>query len=210
MHNIGERIQQLRKNQNLTQVEFGKIFGVTHAHISSIERGKENPSEMFILFIIEKLGVNETWLRTGIGEMYVISNFDTRTDAGNITKFELLNKNLIEYLNTISGDELRIVIKILSYFQSSLIVQNFSDKDKKIDYLEYYEKIIKTLDNIFANANSLTCFKENSKSSMYEMLLSFSSEANKNISQINATIKEILNLYVDTFLSNEKLGFKVF
>lgn len=66
---IGERFRMLRKNMRLTQTEFGQMFGVTHAHISAIEKGKTNPSEMFILFIVEKLKVDEVWLRTGKGDM---------------------------------------------------------------------------------------------------------------------------------------------
>ena len=208
MNNIGERIQELRKSKKLTQAEFGKMFGVTHAHISSIERGKENPSEMFMLFIIEKLGVDETWLRTGEGEMYSISNFDTRTDSGNITKFELMNQNLVNYLSNTKGDELKIIINIISYFQSSLINNNFTDKEKRILYLKDLERIVKTLDVTFANANGLSVLKE--KSENYKTLLAFSTKANIGISEINSAIKSILNLYIELYITNEKLNFKVF
>lgn len=208
MNSIGERIQVLRKSKKLTQAEFGKMFGVTHAHISSIERGRENPSEMFMLFIIEKLDINESWLRTGKGEMYSISNFDTSTDSGNMTKFEMMNKNLVDYLGTIAGDELKIMVKIISYFQSSLMNGDFMENEKRMAYLKDLENIVTLLDMTFANAHMLTVLKERSEN--YRTLLKFTAESNKNINEINSTIKNILNLYIELYITNEKLDFKVF
>lgn len=69
MDEIGERIYRLRKGLNFTQTEFANMFGVTHAHISSIEKGKYTPSKTLIMFISEKLGVSENWLQTGKGDM---------------------------------------------------------------------------------------------------------------------------------------------
>lgn len=208
MCKIGERIQQLRKSKKLTQTEFGKMFGVTHAHISNIERGKENPSEMFILFIVEKLKVNEIWLRTGEEEMYSIPNFDTITDSGNKTKFELLNQHLVNYMNNIGGEELKIFVNTLSYFQSSLMSQDFKNTESKMVYLKELEKIVKLLDTAFANANGLTVLKN--KSVNYKTLLSFSAKTNKEISQIDDSIRTILNRYIDLYLCGEKLTYKLF
>lgn len=208
MNSIGERIQVLRKSKKLTQADFGKMFGVTHAHISSIERGRENPSEMFMLFIIEKLDINESWLRTGQGEMYSISNFDTSTDSGNMTKFEMMNKNLVDYLGTIAGDELKIMVKIISYFQSSLMNGDFMENEKRMAYLKDLENIVTILDMTFTNAHMLTALKERSEN--YRTLLKFTAESNKNINEISSTIKNILNLYIELYITNEKLGFNVF
>lgn len=208
MENIGKRIQDLRKSKKLTQAEFGKLFGVTHAHISSIERGKENPSEMFILFIIEKMKVSETWLRNGEGEMYCISNFDTRTDSGNITKFEHIDQNITEYLRKTNGEELRLCVNILSYFFSSLVNDDFSDTNDRIEYLKNLENIITKMDKTFAGANTFSLLKGRTEN--YKDLLLFSHETNKTIFQINNSIRNILNLYISLYISDEQLGFKLF
>lgn len=65
---FGERLREIRKSLKLTQTEFGNLFGLSHPHISNVENGRDNPSEMFIRFIIEKLNVDEQWLRTGISQ----------------------------------------------------------------------------------------------------------------------------------------------
>lgn len=69
MDGIGSRIRSLRKVFHYTQVEFAALFGVTYAHISAIEKGKNMPSEMLVMFICEKLGVSRQWLETGKGDM---------------------------------------------------------------------------------------------------------------------------------------------
>lgn len=47
----GEQIKEIRQKYGLSQQEFGSRLGVTHAHISKIESGKENPSETLLKLI---------------------------------------------------------------------------------------------------------------------------------------------------------------
>lgn len=67
------RFKQVRQHENinLSQEAFGKRLGVTGAAISRIESGNREPSEQIILAICREFNVNETWLRTGKGEMFV-------------------------------------------------------------------------------------------------------------------------------------------
>ena len=206
-NHIGERLQVIRKSKNLTQTEFGKIFGVTHAHISSIERGKENPSEMFILFIIEKFKIDEKWFRSGEGEMYSLDGINTTTDNGNLKKFDMLNTQLINYISNINGQELKIAIKLLSYFNCMLIIEDF-EKDIRISYLQNLQIIFKDIDMLFADANSLAILKD--RSGNYKDLLRLSSKTNEHLTNIDKAIKEVLNMYIDKYISYDELGFKCF
>nr|DAZ33156.1 MAG TPA: putative zinc finger/helix-turn-helix protein, YgiT family [Caudoviricetes sp.] len=47
----GAQIKEIRQKYRLSQQEFGSRLGVTHAHISKIESGKENPSETLLKLI---------------------------------------------------------------------------------------------------------------------------------------------------------------
>lgn len=67
---LGERIKKVRKNLDLTQQEFGKRIGIKPNSISLIESGNRNASKQVILSICREFNVNETWLRTGSGEMF--------------------------------------------------------------------------------------------------------------------------------------------
>ena len=65
------RIKELRKNAHLTQTEFGERVGVKGNTVANYELGMRVPSDAVILAICREFGVNENWLRTGEGDMYV-------------------------------------------------------------------------------------------------------------------------------------------
>lgn len=69
--NIGERIKALRTNKGLTQEEFAQAVSVVRSHISLVEAGKREPSELMIKSIISAFpDISAQWLRTGEGDMY--------------------------------------------------------------------------------------------------------------------------------------------
>lgn len=67
-----DRIKQIRKALNLTQVEFGNRLGVKGNTITNYETGLRSPSNSVILSICKEFNVNEEWLRTGEGEMFTL------------------------------------------------------------------------------------------------------------------------------------------
>ena len=67
---MNERIKKLRKTLDLTQQEFGERIGMKRNSIALIEGGR-NTSEQTIFAICREFNVNETWLRTGEGDMFV-------------------------------------------------------------------------------------------------------------------------------------------
>lgn len=71
---MNERVIELRKILNLTQEQFANKIGLKRTSLSSIELHKCNVSETVIISICSKFSVNETWLRTGEGEMFNIKD----------------------------------------------------------------------------------------------------------------------------------------
>lgn len=65
-----ERLKELRKTLNLTQQEFAEKIGVKRNTIAQYESGRNAPIDAVITLICRTYGVNETWLRTGEGEMF--------------------------------------------------------------------------------------------------------------------------------------------
>lgn len=88
---IHERIKQVRKSlpQKTSQEVFGNILGVSRDAISNIELGRVPPTNPFIQLLCLKLNINENWLRTGEGEMFIKMS---RNDALAVWAAELINK----------------------------------------------------------------------------------------------------------------------
>lgn len=71
---ISERIQDIRKNLGLSRRVFGEKLGVSESVIVNIEYdrlAKPEQKEPLYKLICREFNVNEDWLRTGEGEMYV-------------------------------------------------------------------------------------------------------------------------------------------
>ena len=69
---IGERIKQLRKELGMTQEKFADRIGLKRNSVALIELGRET-SDQTIFAICREFRVNEEWLRTGAGEMFIPS-----------------------------------------------------------------------------------------------------------------------------------------
>ena len=63
------RIKEIRKSLGLNQADFAAKIGMVPSAISNYEAGTRVPSDAIIKSICREFGVNETWLRTGAGEM---------------------------------------------------------------------------------------------------------------------------------------------
>lgn len=66
-----DRIKKIRKELDLTQQGFAEKIGTTANVLTNYETGRRNPSASVINNICKTFDVNETWLRTGEGEMFV-------------------------------------------------------------------------------------------------------------------------------------------
>ena len=65
-----ERLRLLRKSLDITQQEFADRIGIKRNSYANYETGRNTPIDAIILSICREFGVNETWLRTGEGEMF--------------------------------------------------------------------------------------------------------------------------------------------
>ena len=67
---IGERVKELRKQINLTQQAFADRLNLKRNTVGSYEVNVVEPSDRTISDNCCEFNVNETWLRTGEGEMF--------------------------------------------------------------------------------------------------------------------------------------------
>ena len=68
---LKDRIKLVRKQNKLTQVEFGEKIGVKGNTITNYENGLRTPSDAVIFSICREFNINEDWLRYGTEPMKV-------------------------------------------------------------------------------------------------------------------------------------------
>lgn len=71
MATIGERVKECISESGLTKTAFAERINLSQPFVSQICSGAKTPSDRTILDICREFNVNETWLRTGEGEMLI-------------------------------------------------------------------------------------------------------------------------------------------
>ena len=58
LHQLGQKVRSIRLSKKLTQTELANIIGKDHPSINRLEKGKINPSFIFLLEVAEGLEVS--------------------------------------------------------------------------------------------------------------------------------------------------------
>jgi transcriptional regulator with XRE-family HTH domain len=67
---MNKRLKEVRKTLKINQSDFASKIGMAQSGYSQIETGENTLTEQNIKLICLIFGVNESWLRTGEGEMF--------------------------------------------------------------------------------------------------------------------------------------------
>lgn len=129
MNTINERIRYIRKQYDLTQLEFGKRIGVKANTVTGYEKGTRNPTDVVIRAICREFDINEIWLRTGSDEMYV-NEIDEKRFYRNIGKLQWADdETIIRWVNAIAETNPDTLKEIEQFFIKILNVSNDVDSD---------------------------------------------------------------------------------
>ena len=79
-----ERIKKIRKHFGLTQEKFAKRINKTTGFVSNVETGRGGMSDNTIRTICSAFGVNEAWLKDGVGEMFPTGVVPAAADVAGI------------------------------------------------------------------------------------------------------------------------------
>ena len=101
---MNERLRKLRKSLDMTQQNFGARISVKGNTVAQWESGRNEPSDSTIFLICREFNVNEDWLRTGNGEMFVKETSDEEfmkvakaVASGNTETDKAIRKVLIDF-----------------------------------------------------------------------------------------------------------------
>ena len=68
---MNERIKAVRTALGLSQQEFAEKIGIKRGAVANYEVGRNEPIDAVVSLICKTYNVNEHWLRTGEGEMFI-------------------------------------------------------------------------------------------------------------------------------------------
>ena len=119
---LNERLKKLRKTLGLTQQEFADKIGSKRNTIAKYETNTNAPSAAVISLICREFDVNEIWLKTGEGEMFVsltrdeeISRFVGETLSDESDTFK---KRFISMLSNLDESDWEVLEKMVALMQA--------------------------------------------------------------------------------------------
>lgn len=70
-NDIGSRIDTVIKKLGMKKVHFAEKLKIDQSYVTQLTNGRRTPSERLISDICREFRVNEVWLRTGGGEIFI-------------------------------------------------------------------------------------------------------------------------------------------
>lgn len=121
METINERIARCIEALGVKKTYFAQKLNVSQAFITRMTKGVSNPSDRTISDICREFNVNEEWLRTGEGEMFVrmsrkeeIASFFSEIGKGKDDDFQVRLISVLSRLNTEQWKLLESIANALS------------------------------------------------------------------------------------------------
>lgn len=118
-----DRIKKIRKDAELTQKEFAERLGLKQNTVATYEMGRIGVSDAVIISICREFNINEDWLRTGTGEMYIQPNPDDRY-ACNVGKLQRADdETIIRWVNAIAETNPEVLKQIEEFMKKILDIK---------------------------------------------------------------------------------------
>lgn len=103
-----QRLKNVRKFLNKTQVEFASSIGLTQAGYSDIERGKNNVSGKVKILLRIEHNINVAWIESGEGEMFLpIDEIQSQSNHTVIANLKLEIDRLQKEINHLSTEKMQ-------------------------------------------------------------------------------------------------------
>lgn len=166
---LGERIREIRKDNELTQKEFADKISVSRPFVSRIEADKEKPSESIIKLISATFGIELNWITQGIGYKEsqikttnkIIKNMDfleleglDRIDFAECSSLlaHILTANTKFNSEQYFKNRIHSILCVLNSFFNRIDVNEYENEDIEV-IMAYIEKKLNEAVEAFKNEN---------------------------------------------------------
>lgn len=163
-----DRLKKLRKELKLSQAAFAKLLGLSQSAIGDIESGKNALNDRNFNAICREFNVNPTWLRDGVGEMFLNPpSLDRLATEYDLTPEEVA---LIESFLKLPAADRQVIIRLVRNFAQSTLGVNLSkeiDERKPDEELTVAEKRRIVNEELDAEEKGVTSLVSTGSSGLY-------------------------------------------
>ena len=166
---LKDRIRTIRKAQNLTQKDFAARIGTTQNVLANYETGRRNPSASVINNICKTFRVNETWLRTGQGEIFLAADREQEIIAWVKGIFseehETFQKRFLSMLMELDDPKWNLLKEILEKIMQPLPSQSIAEEEITVSQAEaaYIKSCSKSVQKKASPVSNITADAANDK-----------------------------------------------
>lgn len=136
MQEMNERIKQIRAATGLNQRDFSQKAKIGHSTLAMFETGQRTPKDIHIAQICQAFNVNETWLRTGEGDMFTETDSTILSQLSDEYGLDSFEKIMIEGFLKLKPDER----KVIKSYVRNLMEKVFSDESAYWEFRAEYDK----------------------------------------------------------------------
>lgn len=131
---INERIKYFRKQvKKMTQEDFSKEILLSRSNLAGIETGIVNVTDRVISTICRKFNLSESWLRTGIGNMYVETETDFVNSLADRYNMTIEQRRLMKIFLSMDEEKRdRVAKAFFDFVDAAQKVDNF-DIDREVE-----------------------------------------------------------------------------
>ncbi|WP_369354395.1 helix-turn-helix domain-containing protein [Lysinibacillus capsici] len=132
---MNERMRYLRKTLGFNQKEMGDKIKLSQTHISSLENGARDATDRIISDICREFNVNEQWLRTGEGEIFIQPETFSLDEYAQKSQLSELELDIIKSYMDLNKDVRQAILKTAQqlFAKHSEITSTVEETNDEID-----------------------------------------------------------------------------
>lgn len=108
---MNKRLKQVRQYLKINQTEFGNLCGKSRDTISNYELGRVPPDKAFVKLVCMKFNVNEKWLRSGEGDMFIKTDDDLFKEFAEKYNLSPSEQRIARYCLTLTSEQRKEILK---------------------------------------------------------------------------------------------------